>query len=146
MHPRTSWYFFYCFLILWCSLCVCIYACFPSCAWNVQLLPFIVAAGWAKLTALRWCDCSSYLRTHTHIWSMLHGYQLLCKTFFNCMEGWMGLPTGRDPKCSTSDGPAFCYAFFSILIALFPERERFCLSLFFFAGVLFQCQNNDIIN
>lgn len=59
----------------------------------------------------------------------------------------MGLPTGRDPKCSTSDGPAFCYASFSILIALFPERESdFVYLYFFFAGVLFQCQNNDTIN
>lgn len=49
----------------------------------------------------------------------------------------MGQPTGRDPKCSPSDGPALCSASFSIPIALFPERESNLVYLFFFLLVCY---------
>lgn len=132
MHPQTSWYFFYKnnnFIILCCSLHVCIYACFPSCAWNMWLLAFTGAAGWAQThrSELMWLLFRlTYLRTHTYTFGVCFTDTSSCvkHSLIVWRVEWCCPPTqGWDSKCSPSDGPAPCSASFSILIALFPERD-----------------------
>lgn len=55
----------------------------------------------------------------------------------------MGLPTGTGLILSALPVISLLSASFSILIAPFLGSD---LVYLFFAGVLFQCQNNDIIN
>lgn len=58
----------------------------------------------------------------------------------------MGLPTGTGLILSALPVISLRSASFSILTAPFLRSDLVYLFFLFFAGVLFQCQNNDIIN
>lgn len=99
----------------------------------------VFPAGWAQThrSKLMWLLFRlTYLRTHAHI----HTHGACFTDTSSCVKcslivwraEW-GCPQaqGWDPKCSPSDGPALCSASFSILIALFPERDLVYLLVFF---------------
>lgn len=99
----------------------------------------VFPAGWAQThrSKLMWLLFRlTYLRAHAHI----HTHGACFTDTSSCVKcslivwraEW-GCPQaqGWDPKCSPSDGPALCSASFSILIALFPERDLVYLLGFF---------------
>lgn len=130
MHPWTSWYFFYCFFILCCSMRVHLWL------FSQQCLKCVTgAAGWGQThrSKLTWL---LFRLTYTYGACFMDTSLCVKHSWIICGVEW-GCPQaqGWDPKCSPSDGPALCSASFSILIALFPERDLVYLYFFCWCAI-----------